>query len=152
MSETGLRALMAHEGVRLKLYNDPVGHATIGVGHLVHLGPIDGRASEHEFSAGISEAQALQLLNADLSEFAAALARMVKVELTQGMVDALLSFAFNLGSGALAKSTLLRLLNVGDYAGASRQFARWTKAGGKVLPGLVTRRADEARAFLVGYP
>ncbi len=73
---------------------------------------------------------------------------MVKVPLTANQLGALTSFAYNLGSGALASSTLLKLLNAGDYAGAAAQFARWNKARGKTLAGLTKRRAAEAALFL----
>jgi len=68
-------------------------------------------------------------------------------KMTQGQFDALVSFAFNLGIGALAKSTLLKKHLVGDYAGAAREFAKWKFGGGKVLAGLVKRRAAEARLY-----
>ena len=62
ISDAGLEFITGHEGLRLELYNDPAGHATIGVGHLVHLGPIDGRASEAPFANGITRAEAMDLL------------------------------------------------------------------------------------------
>lgn len=73
--------------------------------------------------------------------------RNVKVPLSQGQFDALTSFTFNLGAGALASSTLLKKLNAGDCAGAQKEFGRWVHAGGEVLQGLVRRRAAEAKLF-----
>jgi lysozyme len=70
------------------------------------------------------------------------------VPLTQGQFDALSSFTFNLGARRLAESTLLTLLNKGDYHGAAAQFARWVRADGKILDGLVRRRAAEAKLFM----
>lgn len=95
----------------------------------------------------ITQQQADDYLRRDVRQFERAVARQVRVPLTQGQFDALVSFAFNLGEGALAQSTLLRLLNAGDYAGAAAQFDRWNKAGGRVLPGLVRRRAAERALF-----
>jgi lysozyme len=63
-------------------------------------------------------------------------------------LGALVSFAYNVGVGALGSSTLLRLLNAGDHAGAAAQFGRWNKAGGKALAGLTKRRAAEAALFV----
>ncbi|EDH9820259.1 TPA_asm: lysozyme, partial [Salmonella enterica subsp. enterica serovar Typhimurium] len=74
--------------------------------------------------------------------------RLVKVKLTQGQFDALVSFAYNLGARTLSSSTLLRKLNSGDYAGAADEFLRWNKAGGKVLNGLTRRREAERALFL----
>ena len=73
---------------------------------------------------------------------------LVKVKLTQGQFDALVSFAYNLGARALSTSTLLQKLNAGDYTGAADEFPRWNKAGGKVLPGLTWRREAERALFL----
>lgn len=69
-------------------------------------------------------------------------------KVSSNQLGALVSFAYNLGSGALAKSTLLKKHLAADYAGAAKEFARWTKGGGKVLPGLVKRRAAEATLYL----
>ncbi|MCY1458796.1 Lysozyme RrrD [compost metagenome] len=74
--------------------------------------------------------------------------RLVQVPLTGNQWDALVSFTYNLGAANLESSTLLRLLNAGDYVGAAGQFPRWNKAGGKVLPGLVRRREAERVLFL----
>jgi lysozyme len=71
----------------------------------------------------------------------------LKVPTTQAQFDALVSFAYNLGNGALNRSTLLRLHNAGDFEGAAKQFARWDKAGGKVLRGLTRRREAETRLY-----
>jgi GH24 family phage-related lysozyme (muramidase) len=72
---------------------------------------------------------------------------LVETPLTDNQFGALVSFTFNLGRGNLAKSTLLRKLNGGDYDGAAIEFNKWNKAGGKVLAGLVARRAAEAELF-----
>ena len=79
--------------------------------------------------------------------FEKAVTRNVTVQLNQDQFDALVSFTFNLGEGNLKQSTLLQKVNAGDFAGAAKEFPRWNKAGGQVLPGLVRRRASEALLF-----
>lgn len=87
-------------------------------------------------------------LRRELAKFERAVDLLVTVDLNQNEYDALVSFAYNCGSGALGKSTLLRKLNKDDREGAAREFGRWTRGGGRVLPGLVRRRAAEAALFL----
>ena len=143
-------AFIAHfEGFKPALYNDPVGHCTIGCGHLVHHGPINGSEPE-EFRRGITRRRALELLQQDAGTAAGEISRSVRVELTQTQVDALISFAFNVGNGAFRDSTLLKLLNGGDYGGVPAQLDRWTKASGQTLPGLVRRRQAEGALFRNG--
>ena len=96
----------------------------------------------------ITEKRAEELLRQDLKKFEGYVNSYVKVELTQNMYDSLVSFTYNCGGGALKSSTLLKLLNKGDYNGAAGQFEKWTKGGGKVLPGLVKRRKEEKELFL----
>ncbi len=79
-----------------------------------------------------------------------AISRLVKVPLVQSQFDALSSLIFNIGAGAFGDSTLLRLLNLGDYQGAADQFLRWNKGGGRVLLGLMRRREEERAMFLTG--
>ena len=146
LSKEGAAFIARFEGFRGQLYNDAAGHATIGYGHLVHHGPIDG-SEPAEFRKGISQERALELLQADAANAAAEIARSVKVPLEQHQFDALVSFAFNVGNGAFRESTLLRLLNEGRYDAVEAQLARWNKAGGKTLQGLVNRRAAEAKLF-----
>jgi len=99
----------------------------------------------------ITKEGAEELLREDVKRFEGYVDRLVKVPLTQGQFDALVSFTYNLGPGALEKSTLLDQLNRGDYDSAAEQFGRWVKAGGKTLAGLVRRRAAE-RALFEGKP
>lgn len=93
-----------------------------------------------------TRAKAEQELRKEVAAGTVAIDELVKVPLTQGQYDALASFQYN--TGALAKSMLLKKLNKGDYAGAAKEFPNWNKAGGKVWPGLVTRRAAEMALFL----
>lgn len=133
------RALVRQfEGCKLQAYLCPAGVATLGVGHTrgVKLGD------------RCSQEQADMWLTQDLEDAGAAVASLVKVPLTQGQFDALTSFVFNLGARRLAESTLLILLNKRDYHGAAAQFARWVHSDGKVLDGLVRRRAAEAKLFM----
>ncbi len=115
------------------------GTLTIGYGHT--------DAAKHplkiERGLKISQARALEILDVDLDECEEAVDRLVRVSLTQGQFDALVSFAFNCGTGNLRKSSLLRKLNAGDYDGARACFDLYTRSKGKVLRGLVRRRDAE---------
>lgn len=150
--EPGKKLIRDSEGFSPTPYNDPAGHATIGYGHLLHLGPVT--AADRAKWGSISEAEGRALLDKDIGEVEAQVKSLVKVPITQGQLNALVSFGFNLGTGqgGLGGSTLLRKLNEGDYAGAQKEFGRWVKATDQngnlvTLPGLVTRRANEAALF-----
>jgi len=136
-SENGLALIRQAEGLRLRAYKCPAGVWTIGYG--TTAGVKEGQV--------ITKERAEELLRDDVKRFEDQVLRLVKVPLTQGQLDALVSFTYNLGAANLGNSTLLRLLNAGDYKGAAAQFDRWTKAGGKALPGLVKRRAAERALF-----
>lgn len=146
-SSRGLDIIMEHEGFEPDPYRCPTGYWTIGFGSRFYA---DGREVQRT-DPPIDRIQALVLLKETLVEYEDAVMRLVKVPLTQGQFDALVSFTYNLGAGALARSTLLRLLNAGDFVAAQGQFERWNKGqvNGKsvVLPGLVRRRRDEATLF-----
>lgn len=134
------------EGVVLKPYNDAANHATIGIGHLLHKGPVT-KADEKQWR-GFTRDQAYALFKKDVEDFEAAVRRLVKIQITQNQFDALVSFAFNVGIGALESSTLLKKLNARDISGAANEFLRWDKAGGRVLAGLTRRRRAERELFL----
>lgn len=139
-SDKGVALIKAHEGKRLSAYSCPAGVLTIGFGHTTAAGHptvVQGMR--------ISEREADDILRRDLSRFEDRVNRLVKVPLTQGQFDALVSFDFN--TGALHSSTLLKKLNAGDYAAIPAQLMRWTKGGGRELPGLVRRRRDEAELW-----
>ena len=136
-SQRGLDLIKSFEGLRLSAYKCPADVWTIGWGTTAGVTP----------GQTITKERAEELLREDVKRFEAQVLRLVKVPLTQGQLDALTSFVYNLGAGNLSNSTLLRLLNAGDYKGAAAQFDRWTKAGGKVLAGLVRRRAAERALF-----
>ena len=140
-SPKGIALIKSAEGMRLKAYPDP---GTGGVPWTIGYGSTAGVTR----SMVITETQAEQMLAEDLVRFERIVERQVQVPLKQGQFDALVSFTYNVGEGNFTKSTLLRKLNTGDTAGAAEQFSRWVHAGGKVLPGLVTRRAAERALFL----
>lgn len=147
ISQEGLDFIASWEGWFPNIYNDAAGHATVGYGHLIHHGPADGRASEQPFINGISREQGLELLNQDAQEAIEAVDRLVKVPLTQNQKDALVSFTFNLGGGALESSTLLKKLNQGQYDEVGSEMKRFVYADGQYLEGLARRRAAEAEMF-----
>ena len=134
------------EGFKAHLYEDCECNATIGYGHLVHYGPINGSEPE-EFKRGLNKKQALALLHSELGDTVNDLKRLVKVPLNQNQYDALLSFTFNVGAGHLAESTLLKKLNAYNYAGVPLEIRRWVKADGCTVKGLVRRREYEAKLF-----
>lgn len=140
VSPAGLKLIEDFEGYWPDWYLDSVGVRTIGFGHT-------DEALPKGISIPLSRDEAVALLRADLRGYEAAVDRLVKVPLTQPQRDALVSFTFNLGAGALGGSTLLRKLNARDYAGAQEEFGKWVHGGGKVLPGLVRRRKAEADLF-----
>ena len=151
LSPQGVDFIKGFEGFKPQLYNDPVGHCTVGYGTLVHRGNCDGQSSEQPYLSGVSEESATQLLSEEATRFQRVINEKVSVPLNQNQNDALVSFVYNVGDGNFQKSTLLRLLNQGNYAAVPVELKKWTKArqNGKLidLPGLVRRRAAEAELF-----
>jgi GH24 family phage-related lysozyme (muramidase) len=146
LSTKGVRFISQWEGFRPRLYEDSEGHCTIGYGHLVHLGRCNG-SEPARFKAGLTQAQALELLKDDAHAAAQAVGSDVKVGLEQHQFDALVSFSFNVGAGAFGDSTLLRLLNKGKYEAVPSELMRWTDGGVK---GLIRRRRSEGALFTRG--
>lgn len=142
-SEKGIALIKQFEGCKLTAYQDSVGVWTIGYGWTQ---PVDGKPIRAGMT--IKQETAERLLKTGLVSYENDVSRLVKVNLTQGQFDALVSFTYNLGARPLSTSTLLRKLNSGDYAGAADEFLRWNKAGGKVLNGLTRRREAERALFL----
>jgi lysozyme len=135
ISAAGLDLIKQSEGFRSRVYLDVAGIPTIGYGHrLLH---------PESFPNGISESAAQHILECDIRDAEAAVMRLVTVLLTQGQFDALVDFTFNLGGGRLASSTLLKVLNAGDYEGAAAQLLRWDMAAGHENSGLKARRTAE---------
>ncbi|HFT4724459.1 lysozyme [Pseudomonas aeruginosa] len=137
-SQRGIDLIKSFEGLRLSAYQDSVGVWTIGYGAT--------RGVTRYMTITVEQAE--RMLSNDLRRFEPELDRLVKVPLNQNQWDALMSFVYNLGAANLASSTLLKLLNKGDYQGAADQFPRWVNASGKRLEGLVKRRAAERVLFL----
>jgi len=143
ISDKGISLIKQFEGLSLAAYQDSVGVWTISYGLTQ---PVGGKPIRPSMS--IKEETAERLLRTGLVGYESDVSKLVKVKLTQGQFDALVSFAYNLGARALSTSTLLQKLNAGDYAGAADEFPRWNKIGGKVLPGLTRRREAERSLFL----
>lgn len=137
-SDAGINLIKSFEGCVLKAYRCPAGVLTIGYGHT--SGVKDGMV--------ITADEAVVFLKSDLASFEKSVNSLVKVDITQNMFDALVSFTYNCGAGALKKSTLLLLLNSKNYSGAAGEFAKWNKANGKVLAGLTRRRTAERLLFV----
>jgi lysozyme len=142
-SDNGIAFIARWEGEILKEYLDVVGKRTVGIGHL--CGP-------NEHFGTITHEQAVELLKKDLAIAEAAVNSMVKVPLNQNMFDSLVSFTFNLGTGALQKSTLLICLNKVNYESAANEFPKWCNAGGKPNAGILNRRISEKQLFLKPVP
>lgn len=137
-SRKGLDLIKQFEGCKLSAYLCPAGVWTIGW----------GRTTNVKRGDTCTQAQADAWLVQEYDAFERKVRALIKVAVTPNQLGALISFAYNVGVGALQSSTLLRLLNQGDYAGAAAQFARWNKAGGKTLAGLTRRRKAEADLFV----
>ena len=135
LSAAGLELIKQAEGFRGNRYIDVAGFPTIGYGH--KLSP------QESFVDGIDRHEAEYLLRRDVAAAEEAVARLVKVHLTQGQFDALVDFVFNLGSGRLAGSTLLKQLNAGQFSDAAGQLLLWNHCGNKENAGLKSRREAE---------
>lgn len=137
LSENGLNFIKAHEGLRLVAYNDGAGTFTIGYGHIqgITQGMIITQQDANNFLLQ-DTATALKCLNRN------------NFDLNQNQADALIDFIFNEGCANFTKSHLFLFLKNGLYIQAANELDKWIFAGGKVLPGLVKRRADEKKLFL----
>lgn len=140
ISKKGLDLIKEFEGLRLKAYKalETEKHYTIGYGHY---------GSDVKKDSKVTKTQAEELLKSDVGRFVAGVEKALKVKVNQNQFDALVSFAYNVGLDAFGKSTLLKELNAKDFKGASREFDRWNKSGGKVIQGLINRRNKEQSLF-----
>ena len=136
-SQNGIDLIKHFEGCELYAYKCPAGVWTIGYGHTKDVEP----------GMQITEDDAHNMLVEELNEYETYVNTLVSVPLNQNQFDALVSWVYNLGGGNLKASTLLKVLNSGDYEGVPAQIMRWNKAGGKVLEGLTRRRQAEADLF-----
>ena len=137
-SNNGINLIKQFEGCALSAYKCPAGVWTIGYGH----------TKDVKQGMKITTNQATSLLKEDLATYENYVNKYVKVKLNQNQFDALVSFTFNCGGGALKSSTLLKKLNKADYTGAANELLRWNKANGKILAGLTRRRKAEKALFL----
>ena len=140
ITQNGLDLIKRFEGFSRIVYFCPAGYPTIGYGHVVK--------DDEDFSAGIDESQAEELLRQDVQIAERAVLRLINVPLTDGQFDALVSFTYNLGGGALQRSTLRRKINREEHAEVPEQFMRWVWAGGRKLRGLVRRREAEIAIYI----
>lgn len=161
LSPAGVHLIASFEGFVPVPYNDAADNATIGYGHLLHLGPVTG-ADQLECGRWTVE-QALEQLDRDAAKAIAAVDAAVHVRLgviparAQARFDALCSLAFNIGGGGFAGSSLCRMINLKgaprDWSTVGPYWLEWDHAGGVVLPGLLTRRRREFAIFASGkYP
>ena len=138
VTDAGIALIKRFEGFSPTIYICPAGYPTVGYGHLV-------RPEERSrFAGGITPDEGEDLLRQDVRSAEAAVLRWIRVPLSDGQFDALVSFTFNLGSGALQRSTLRRNVNREQSFDAPREFGKWVFAGGKKSAGLVKRRAAES--------
>jgi len=136
-SEEGLALIKKFEGCELEAYRCSANVLTIGF----------GRIKEVKEGDTCSQEQAEEWLAEELPEYESYINDMVDVDLTQNQFDSLVSWVYNLGPSNLKASTLLNVLNAGEYENVPEQIKRWNKAGGKVLDGLIRRREAEALFF-----
>ena len=140
ITQDGIDLIKRFEGFSRTVYFCPAGYPTIGYGHVVKDG--------EDFSNGIMEGEAEELLRQDAQIAERAVLRLINVPLTDGQFDALVSFTYNLGGGALQRSTLRRKINREEHAEVPEQLMRWVWAGGRKLKGLVRRREAESRLYI----
>lgn len=140
ISEQGIELIKKFEGFSAKPYFCPADKLTIGYGHVIESG-------EKFPPLGISQQEAGDILRKDIEIAEDAMARLIRLELTQYQFDALCSFIYNLGAKAFEKSKLLRFINDGEFVLAEAEFSKWVYAGGKKMSGLVRRREVERQMF-----
>lgn len=143
ISSKGIDLIKHFEGCSLAAYQDAVGVWTIGYGWTQ---PVDGERITRDMVIGPITAE--RLLRIGIVQFESAVNQLVKVPMTQGQFDALVCFAYNVGTRTLSTSTLLRMFNAGQRVSAADEFLRWNRAGGNVLAGLTRRRNAERALFL----
>lgn len=157
-SPAALKMIKHHEGVRTKPYRCPALLWTVGVGHVIDPNHIKVPFEERRnlpipdgWNRVLTMDEVDAILAQDLNRFERGVARLCPAALgNQGIFDSLVSFSFNVGLGNLQRSSIRMKTNRGDYLGAAEEFMKWTKAAGRVLPGLVKRRQDERALYLSG--
>jgi lysozyme len=157
-SDAAIKMIKHHEGVRRRAYRCPALLWTQGVGHVLYPEqaklPMDQRrgfALKPEDFRAWDDGEIDRVLAQDLVRFERGVARLCPAALDhQGIFDSLVSFSFNVGLGNLQRSGLRMKTNRREFEDAAEEFMKWTKAGGRVLPGLVKRRQDERALYLAG--
>jgi lysozyme len=147
MTEEGLALIRRFEGFRGRAYRCPAGVWTIGYGHTSQAGPPVVRPCME-----IGEVEARRILARDVDRFAREVAPLLRQPVTDAQFSALVSFAFNVGTGAFRSSSVLKAVNAGRFQDVPVRLKLWVKAGGHVLQGLERRRAAEAELFLSDTP
>jgi len=143
ITDEGINLIKRFEGFSSSIYICPAGYPTIGYGHVV-------RDDERQrFAEDIDKEEGEELLRQDVRWAEQGVLRLIDVPLTDGQFDSLVSFAFNLGTGALQRSTLRRKVNREEHNDVPAQLKRWVWAGGRRLNGLVRRRTAEANLYCI---
>ena len=158
VSPAAIQMIKHHEGVKTRPYRCPALLWTVGVGHVIDPSHATVKYEERRnlpipegWDRVLSMGEVDSILAQDLGRFERGVARLCPAALGhQGRFDALVSFAFNVGLGNLQRSGLRMKTNRGEFEDAAEEFLKWTKAGGRVLPGLVKRRNDERAMYLNG--
>ena len=158
VSPAAIQMIKHHEGVRTRPYRCPALLWTVGVGHVIDPSHAAVKYEERRtlpipegWDRNLSMGEVDAILAQDLGRFERGVARLCPAVVGhQGRFDALVSFAFNVGLGNLQRSSLRMKTNRGEFEEAADEFMKWTKAGGRVLPGLVKRRQDERALYLNG--
>lgn len=144
LNQTGYDLIKQFEGLVLKPYLCSANVPTIGYGNTFYENGVKVKMSD----AQITKQRAEELLKINADRFASKVANLLKKEVTQNQFNALVSFAYNVGSGALASSTLLKLVNINPNDGnIAKEFLKWNKGGGKVIDGLTKRRMKESALY-----
>jgi GH24 family phage-related lysozyme (muramidase) len=149
--DKGVALTKDSEGFVATLYNDSAGYCSIAFGHLVKRAGCDGTEPD-EFQRGLSEPRGAEILVDDMSVAERNVIRNVTVDLSDGQYAALCDFVYNVGGGNFQRSTLLNLVNAKQHDRVSDEFRLWVVAGGKQLPGLITRREKEIVLYFEGLP
>jgi len=159
VSDAAKAMIKHHEGVRMRPYRCPALLWTVGVGHVIDPAHLAVKYEDRKnlpipegWDRSLTMGKVDAILAQDLGRFERGVARLCPAAVNhQGQFDALVSFAFNVGLGNLQRSSIRMRYNRGDIEGAADAFLMWTKAAGRVLPGLVKRRRDERTMFLARF-
>ena len=158
VSAAAIKTIKCHEGVKTRPYQCPALIWSVGVGHVIDPSHAAVKYEERKslpIPAGwdrvLSMGEVDSILAQDLGRFERGVLRLCPAAIDrQGVFDSLVSFSFNVGLGNLQRSGLRMKTNRGDFDEAADEFLKWTKAAGRVLPGLVKRRKDEQALYLSG--